>query len=747
MSSPVAEYRVENGVAIITLKNPPMNALHPKLLQSLFSVSRQAQEDPTAKAIVVIGSGKYFCAGFDISQFQNASSGDAVDTDEIHANFGSFLEAGPKPSVAAVRGVALGGGLEVAMACNARVATAATKLGLPELTLGVLPGFGGTQRLPRLVGVRKSVQMIMTSTPIGAVEGLKFGLVDAVAEDKDLLETAKKMALDIAELRKPKMNSLTRTDKLEPFAVAQEIIRLARLDISRRMPGLAHPHLCLDSILEGISAGGAAGLKRETAAFSEAQRLLAHKALVHLFFAQRATKKVKGISDGKVKPRSLKTVAVIGGGLMGSGIITALILNGYDVVLKEIQKPFLDAGMGRIKANLDSRVKKGAMKQAAADAALRRVTGTLSYDPALFQKVDMVIEAALEDLVLKQKVFADLEKVTRPDCILASNTSTIDIEKIGGLLAGGDAAQQRLVGAHFFSPAHIMPLLEVVRTTKTSAQVLVDTIDLGAKIKKTPVVVGNCCGFAVNRVFFPYTMAATMLVDMGIDPYRIDKAVAAFGMPMGPFRLCDLVGADISLHVGHNCAAAFPERVYDSRLLTLLNEAKRLGEKTGSGFYAFTADKTGKRKAVPAGKDLVPFVTQSRSAASAILAPAAAAAAAKLTDQDIVDFIFFPVVNEGCRVIAEGVVDKAADLDVCTVMAMGFPQPKGGLIFWADNAVGAGKVRARLDEFARLVGPKAQGFFEPCSLLKAAAEKNVTISSAMDKGVLACGQCGSCSKL
>ncbi|GLI69386.1 hypothetical protein VaNZ11_013987, partial [Volvox africanus] len=721
---PEAQYRVDGGVAIITLNYPPLNALHPQLLRSLFDQLRRAHDDQTVRAIVVTGANGNFCAGFDINQFQNPSAGSGGGIDnKINDAICEVLEGGPKPTVSAIQGVALGGGLEVAMGCNARVCVPGTKLGLPELQLGIIPGFGGTQRLPRLVGLAKAAEMMLTSTPIKAEAGLKLGLVDALAPADQLVSTAKALALDIADGKKPRMYSLTRTDKLPPLGEALAILDMARAEANKRARGLRHPQLCLNAIQAGIENGGSAGLVAEGSAFGEAASLDTHKALVHIFFAQRSTKKVKGVTDVPgLKPRQMKCVAVLGGGLMGSGIATALVLAGVDVILKEVNQNFLDGGLGRIKANLQSRVKKGAMSADAAAAALARVKGALDYND--FRRADMVIEAVIEDIGLKQRIFADLEKVCRPDAILSTNTSTIDIDLVGAKMEDdGAKSAGRLLGAHFFSPAHVMPLLEIVRTSRTSPQALLDTLALSGRIKKTPVVVGNCTGFAVNRVFFPYTMSAVLLADLGLDPYRIDAVVAGkFGMPMGPFRLNDLVGSDIGLHVGANFVTSFSERVYVSRLIPLLNEAKRLGEKTGKGFYKFDS-KT--RKASP-DPELAPLLAESRKDAGLIKEGAKPPA---LSDADILDFIFFPVVNEGCRVVAEGIVDKPADLDVASVMAMGFPAVRGGLIFWAD-LVGAQRIVARLRQFAALV-PKHAGFFAPCDYLVKSAESGRKLSAGV----------------
>lgn len=715
MGTPRTTLAVEqDGVAVITLENPPVNALHPSVLQSLFNHLREAQANPRVKAIVVTGANGKFCAGFDINQFVSASPGSGGGIDgRINDAFCELLESGPKPTVAAIEAIALGGGCEVALACNARVCTPGTSLGLPELSLGIIPGFGGTQRLPRAVGVQAAVQLMLTSKPLRDKAALKAGLVDRVVPREQLMAAARRLALDIAEGRAPRLQTLYRSDRLEPLSAALAVISFARQQAAKQAPHLRHPQLCLDAVQTGVEHGGRAGLVKEGECFAAAAALDSHRALVHIFFAQRSTKRIKGVTDAGLRPRPVRTVAVLGGGLMGSGIATACALAGLSVLLKEVNQKFLDGGLDRVRSNLASQVKKGRMTQAAADATLARVKGTLDYGD--FKSADMVIEAVLEDVKLKQSIFADLERACRPDAILATNTSTIDVE----LIAAKTQAADRIVGAHFFSPAHVMPLLEIVRTPKTSKQVVLDTLEFGSRIKKTPVVVGNCTGFAVNRVFFPYTQAACLLVDLGLDPYTVDAAISGFGMPMGPFRLSDLVGADVGLHVGSNFVGAFSERVYPAGIIQLLNDARRLGEKTGAGFYKYDA-----RRRASRDPELAPIVAQSRKAAGL-----AGAAPPRLSAQDIVEFIFFPVVNEGCRVIDEGIVDKPADLDVCSVMAMGFPPYRGGLAFWAD-LVGADYICQRLTEWAaQFEGAGLAGFFKPCAYLQRAAASGTKVSA------------------
>ena len=703
------------------------------VLTALFDCLRRAHASPAALAIVVTGSGsKAFSAGFDINQFAKSGGGGGIDN-RINDAFCELLESGAKPTVAAVRGLALGGGLEVALACNARVATKGTKLGLPELQLGILPGFGGTQRLPRLVGLQLACQMMLTSGPVDDRKALAAGLLDAVVEDASLLlPAAKALAIAIANGEKPRLETLYRTDRLEPLGVALPLLDFASAEAAKRAPHLRHPQLTLGAIREGVEKGGRAGLLAESRAFAEAASLDAHKALVHFFFAQRATKKVRGVTDVPgVSPRPMKVVAVLGGGLMGSGICTACLLNGIDVVLKEVNQQALDAGVGRVRANLASRVKKRKMTQEKADALMARLKPTLDY--ADFSTADMVIEAAVENVAIKQAIFADLAKACKPDAVLSTNTSTIDIDVVGAKL--DPQAASRVVGNHFFSPAHIMPLLEVVRGPRSSPQAVLDTLHFGLAIKKTPVVVRSCTGFAVNRVFFPYTQAAMLAVDCGADPWMIDAAAGpgpGFGMPMGPFRLSDLVGADIGLHVGKNVVESFGERSYPAALVAAMVEAGKLGEKSGSGFYAHGGGRGSRAK--PDREGMAPLIKASREGAARQYNNALPQFGPKLginTAEDIAAFIFYPVVNEACRVVAERVVDKPSDLDVAAVMAMGFPPWRGGLIKWGD-LVGPKRIVARLDAWAEAFRPAGlAGFFEPCGYLRQAAERGTALGAGV----------------
>ncbi|KAL3690855.1 hypothetical protein R1sor_004506 [Riccia sorocarpa] len=758
-----------DGVAIITLFNPPVNALAIPVLAGIKEKHDEATRRDDVKAIVFTGHGGKFSGGFDISYLRQLQKTEDTSQlgrisvelmthtiegtlpQELHLvsvstfsltrfydrqKCGQDLEyffrclsrgtqlrvtsvldsstrdlchvEGRKPSVAAIDGLALGGGLELAMACNARISTPKAQLGLPELQLGIIPGFGGTQRLPRLVGLSKAIEMMLLSKPISAQEGNDLGLVDVLVPPSELLAAARKMALDIAEHRRPWMYSLRRTDKIEGLAEAREIIKFARAQAKKTAPNLRHPQQCLDSIEEGVVAGGYAGTLKEEKEFRAAVFSDASKGLINVFFAQRNTTKVRGVTDLGLKPRPLKRAAVIGGGLMGSGIATALILSNIPVLLKEVNEKFLEGGLGRIRSNLQSRVKKGQMTEEKMAKTLALVKGVLDYND--FKNVDVVIEAVIENIGLKQQIFADLEKACSPTCVLSTNTSTIDLNLVGEKTK----SQDRLIGAHFFSPAHIMPLLEIVRTDKTSPQVIVDLINLGKVIKKTPVVVGNCTGFAVNRVFFPYNMAAPLLVDLGVDLYRIDGVVKGFGMPMGPFALADLVGFGVAVAVGQQNLNAYPDRSYKSMLIPNLMKDGRLGQATKKGIYVYDE----RRRAKP-DPSVLKIVEKTRQEAGRL----PGGKPITISDQEIVEMLFFPVVNECARVLEEGICSQASDLDIATVMGMGFPPYRGGVVHWADS-VGIKYIVSKLQKWTELYGD----FFKPCSFLVERAASGASLS-------------------
>eukprot|EP00262_Sarcandra_glabra_P015136 TRINITY_DN459_c1_g1_i1.p1 TRINITY_DN459_c1_g1~~TRINITY_DN459_c1_g1_i1.p1 ORF type:complete len:726 (+),score=149.29 TRINITY_DN459_c1_g1_i1:112-2289(+) len=704
-----------DGVAVIQMANPPVNSLAPSIIAGLKEKYNEAMRRDDVKAIVLTGEGGKFSGGFDINVFQKVhETGDISLLPNVSIDLVvNTMEEAQKPSVAAIQGLALGGGLELAMGCHARIATPEAQLGLPELTLGVIPGFGGTQRLPRLVGMSKAVDMMLQSKSIMSKEGKELGLIDAVVSSEELLRISRLWALDIAERRRPWINSLHRTDKLGSLSEVREILKAARQQASRIAPNMPQHQACLDVIEEGVVCGGFSGVQRETKVFNELVLSSTAKGLVHVFFAQRAISKVPNVTDVGLKPRLVKKVAVIGGGLMGSGIATVLILSNIAVVLKEINSNYLQKGIQTIAANLRGLVTKGKMTQDKMNNALSLLKGVLDYSE--FKDVDMVIEAVIEKVPLKQSIFSELEKVCPPHCILATNTSTIDLNIIGE----STRSQDRIVGAHFFSPAHVMPLLEIVRTEKTSPQVILDLMTVGKAIKKVPVVVGNCTGFAVNRTFFPYTQGAHLLANLGVDIFRIDRVISNFGMPMGPFQLQDLAGYGVALAVGKEFASVFPDRTVWSPLIELMVESGRNGKNNGKGYYIYEEGSKPKPD-----RNVQPIIEESIRRTKIM----PAGKPISVSDQELLEMILFPVVNEACHVMDEGVVVRASDLDIASVLGMSFPSYRGGIVFWADS-IGSSYIYKRLKKWAEAYG----GFFEPSSFLKERAMKGMPLSTPTSK--------------
>ncbi|XP_010915852.1 peroxisomal fatty acid beta-oxidation multifunctional protein [Elaeis guineensis] len=699
-----------DGVAVITISNPPVNALHPKIIAGLKEKYTEAMNRDDVKAVVLTGHMGKFSGGFDINVFAEVhKTGDLSRLPDVSVELVvNTVEDAKKPSVAAIQGLALGGGLELAMGCHARISTPEAQLGLPELTLGIIPGFGGTQRLPRLVGLPKAIEMMLLSKTIRAKEGKECGLIDAIVSPEELMKMSRLWALEIAERRKPWISSLRRTDRLSSLLEAREILTAARQQAKRIAPNMPQHQVCLDAMEEGIVFGGYAGVLKEAKVFKELVLSSTAKGLVHVFFSQRATSKVPNVTDIGIRPRNIKKVAVIGGGLMGSGIATALILSDISVILKEIDSSFLQKGLKVVSVNLEGLVKKGSLTKDKMNKALSLLKGVLDYSE--FKHVDMVIEAVIENISLKQSIFAEIEKICPLTCVLATNTSTIDLNIVGEKTQ----SQDRIIGAHFFSPAHVMPLLEIVRTEKTSPQVIYDLMTVGKIIKKVPVVVGNCTGFAVNRTFFPYSQAANLLVHLGIDPFRIDRVISNFGMPMGPFQLQDLAGYGVYFAVGKIYASAFKGRTFKSDLIELLAENGRHGKSNGKGFYIH--EKGSKPKPDPSIQSIV---EESRRRTN--IMPGGKPII--LSDQEIQEMIFFPVVNEACRVMDERIVVRASDLDIASVLGMGFPRYRGGIVFWADT-VGADYINSRLKKWAEVYG----GFFKPASYLEERAKKGLPLS-------------------
>lgn len=671
----------DNGVAILTFANPPVNALSSTIQSKISAALKTLFSRSSLRAVVIhaTGSPGFFSSGADVSEFASFASTKQVFGPEMSWCYSGTEEA-PIPVVAAIDGICFGGALELVLCCTARVATQSSSFSLPELKLGIIPGLGGTQRLPRLIGFEKAVTLMLTSAVLQAPAAKEAGLVDVVVST-GVLDAAVQYALNLVDgtvVRPPK--TIDRDDKIGSWHDCQRVANklfekpIFRLAQGGRLPQFAD---CVTVSLYGVKHGGRKGLVEESRVFRSLIASSQSLGTVHMFFATRQVSKpmIRNDQSLKEKGEPPEKVGIIGGGLMGAGIATAMLSANIPVVIKELNDKFAISAKKRVEKNLGA---KGMSK-------MGMLTVTTTYDA--LADVDIVIEAALEDPMLKQEIFAALETRCRRDCILATNTSTINLDLIG---MGAPNAQKegRIIGAHFFSPAHKMPLLEVVQTDSTSAKVIKDVFALGKKIKKTPVLVGNCAGFAVNRLYFPQSMVgAFMIVDLGLDPYRVDRACEAFGLPMGPFRLADLVGIDIGIAVGSVFATAYADRTVDTNpVMKEIYAAGRKGQKAGAGFYQYKASS---RTAEVDYEGINPFLQKAREAAKLKNGKMSGALVAnELSDDDIVNMILLSCVNEGCRILDEGVALSAADLDVCSVMGMAFPSYRGGLLYWAEKEFG-----------------------------------------------------------
>lgn len=601
------------------------------------------------------------------------------------------------------------------MCCAARFVTPTSSFSLPELNIGLIPGLGGTQRLPRLVGFRKAAEMMLTGKPSDAQDAIKSGLVDQIVPaDSSVVEAAVSYALKLSTSRRSNVKSLERTDKIgdiqscEAVAAHLKSTLVPKLSKNAQLPQY---EAALDVALFGIKEGGKKGLEEEARVFARLVVAPHARGLIHTFFSTRKTAKVTLPNDNSssLSGTPPRKVGIIGGGLMGAGIATACVAVGISVVIKELNEKFALAAKARVEKNLGPRRQKA--------ASLLMVT----TEYGKLADVDIVIEAVLENPKLKQQVFTELEAVCRPDCILATNTSTINIDLIG-MGAPKANAEGRVIGAHFFSPAHKMPLLEIVRTESTSAKVIKDVMALGKKIKKTTVLVGNCAGFAVNRMYFPQALVAGFLTTaLAEDPFKIDRACESFGLPMGPFRLLDLVGLDVGAAVNGVFEMAFAERAVGSNdTMKGMLSAGRKGQKSGKGFYRYDPKS---RAGVPDPDGIAPFLGKARESMDPEYTARVRKNFGELSMDDTVNMILLACVNEGCRILDEGIAQRSSDLDICSIMGMAFPAHKGGLIYWAQQSFGGSVgVLTELDRLHQL----SEGFalFKPSFALIRSARFN-----------------------
>lgn len=657
---------------VLTIANPPVNALSEAVLRELADGLASAEADDAIVAIVVRGQGDRFVAGADIARLEQLASGARPTSDApTLASLIQRIEQGRKPTVAAIDGFALGGGLELALACAARVGTTRARLGLPELRLGLIPGAGGTQRLPRLVGLERALDLMLSAGNLVGDAALEAGLLDELTSAEELTRAAVRRAESIAAGSLPWRRSLADSPESTPTNHA-EVVAALRHRYQKRYLNQRQAEACIDAVLTGVLHGAEAGLRRERELFEGLLDSPQARGLLHVFFAERRLARRE-----LPKSRDLSRVLVIGGGTMGTGIGTSLLAAGLETTILEANAERAEAARQRIEAAIEHDLQRGRCDAGTAASRRSRLATTTELSTAA--DAELVIEAASEDVALKRGLFAELGRRTRDEVVLASNTSTIPIET----MADASGSPSRTLGLHFFSPAQVMKLVEVIVTAQTSDQALADALGLVKRLGKLGVTVRSCPGFLVNRVFMPYSQATGWLIDHGVDPYAIDRSLLAFGMPMGPCRMSDLAGIDVGLKAGEVLDAAYAERSYRSVLRRLLVDAGRLGEKAGAGHYRYDA---GRAEEDP---ELASFVERARDEAGR-------PELVSLTGDAVAEATLFGVVNEAARALAEGIVERAGAVDVASIHGYGFPAYRGGVLFWAE-ALGLGRVVATLD--------------------------------------------------
>ncbi|MEP9355727.1 3-hydroxyacyl-CoA dehydrogenase NAD-binding domain-containing protein [Xanthobacter sp. KR7-65] len=684
---------VSNGVAVLVIDNPPVNALGAAVRGAIAAGVAAAVADPAVKAIVLAAAGKVFVAGADISEFGKPPVPPALP-DVLAA-----IEDCPKPVVAAVNGMALGGGLELALACHARVVAPGARLGLPEIKLGIIPGAGGTQRLPRLIGAAPAFALMLSGDQVTAQKALTLGLADAIA-DGDLVAAAAERALALAAAGTwPRARE--RADRLTAEDRAQ--FEAAAADAERRSARIPNVPALIDAVRGVYERPFPEGLAAERAHFKALVADPSSKALRHVFFAEREAARIPGI-DKEVKARPIAAAAVIGAGTMGGGIAMCFAQAGIPVTLIEVKAEALHVGMERIGANYATSVKRGSLTQEAMDARMALITPKVGLEAAA--DADIVVEAAFEDMGVKAEIFGTLDRVTKPGTILATNTSYLDVDAI----AATTSRPQDVVGLHFFSPANVMRLLEVVRGETTAPDVLVTALDLGRRLGKLPVVVGVCYGFVGNRILARRTEAAERLLLAGALPHEVDAAVTDFGFRMGPFAMADLAGIDI----GWRARKAAGDKAVKAPVADALAEQGRFGQKTGRGFYLYPEGaRAGERD--PETEALIVALSAARGIARR-----------SFTLEEIQARLFYPMVNEGAKILEEGIAARSGDIDIIWLNGYNWPSITGGPMHWAET-VGLGRIVAGLEEMAAETGDAS---LKPAALLQRLAAGAGTFAEA-----------------
>jgi 3-hydroxyacyl-CoA dehydrogenase len=666
-----AEYQVNGSVAVITLNNPPVNGLGLVTRTALVEGIKKALDDAAVKAIIITGAGTAFSGGADIKEFNSPK---ALAEPSLHTVI-DVVEASTKPVIAAIHSVCMGGGLELSLGCHYRVATKGAQIALPEVKLGILPGAGGTQRLPRAVGLELALNMIVSGTPIPSEKLAQTALFDQII-DGDLMTGAIAFAEKIADIRPlPRVR-----DRKVDYPNHEAFLQFSRNTVKAMSGPFPAPLKCVEAVAASITKKFDDGIQFERELFFDLVQSTESKSLRHAFFGERLASKIPDVpADTPVRP--IKSVAVIGAGTMGGGIAMNFANAGIPVIMLEMKQEALDKGLATIRKNYENTMKKGKLTPEKCEQRIGLITGTLSYDA--IGQADIVIEAVFEEMGVKETVFKKLDEVMKPGAILASNTSTLDVDKI----AAFTKRPEDVIGTHFFSPANVMKLLEIVRGAKTGKDVLATAMALSKKIKKTGVVSGVCDGFIGNRMIEQYSRQAGFLLEEGCLPEQVDKAIEKFGCAMGPFRMGDLAGNDIGWAIRKRRYVEKPDVSY-SKTADLLCEMGRYGQKTGAGWYDY---KAGDRKAYPS-KVVNDMIIQ-HSADIKV-------ERRKISDQEIVERLVYALVNEAAHILEEGIAMRASDIDMVYLTGYGFPVYRGGPMFYADT-VGLSNVVTAMEKYAK----------------------------------------------
>jgi 3-hydroxyacyl-CoA dehydrogenase len=667
----VLRYRSESGIAWLTLNNPPLNALSHALRAAMLAALDRALADRKVNAIVLAGSERAFSSGADIKEFADGT----FYRDPFLPAVIDAIEAASKPVIAAISGACMGGGLELALGCHYRVARADAKIAFPEVKLGLIPGAGGTQRFPRLVGLEGALNMIVSGSTVPASTFKGTGLFDSITDGP--LEAAVR---EFAQKHGKQGNVVRRVRDLPvKHPQAEAFLQFAKTSVNTVARGLQAPLRALEATGASVSQSFNEGIATERRIFSELMASAESQALRHAFFAERAASKIPGLTE-KTPQRKVERVAVIGAGTMGSGIAMSFANAGIPVTLVEAKQEALDRGLAGIRKFYEGAVAKGKLRKEQAEQRAGLISPSLEMSAV--KNADLVIEAVFEDIEVKKSVFREIDKAARKGAILATNTSTLDVDRIAAFTRRpGD-----VLGLHFFSPANIMRLLEVVRAKKTRPDVLATAMALARRIGKTAVVSGVCDGFIGNRMLDPYAQQALLMLEEGASPQQVDKAIEAFGFAMGPFRMSDLAGNDISWHIRKRHYAEHP-KMRHMRIADRVCELGRFGQKTGLGWYRY---ETGKRDAIP--DPVVEKIIEEERKALGI-------EPRKLSSEEIVDRLLFALINEGARILEEGIALRASDIDVVYLTGYGFPVHRGGPMFHASR-VGPNQILRRMKEFA-----------------------------------------------